>query len=251
MDILIIEDESVAAERLENSLLQIDPDFRIVGKIATIKESVRWLMKHQADLIFLDIQLSDGISFSIFEEINITTPIIFTTAYDQYAIKAFQLNSIGYLLKPIRQKELEKCLNKLENVKSAFSYDLDSLLASFTETKNNYKNRFLVYLGEKLISLEAEEIAYFYTLQKSVFAKTFDNKTYPMDFTLDALEESLNPSKYFRINRQYLVNIEAIQHMVAWSRSRIKLTLSPDSDKNSDTVVSISRSSDFKKWLDK
>ncbi|WP_428236744.1 LytR/AlgR family response regulator transcription factor [Gracilimonas sp.] len=250
MNILIIEDEMVAAERLENSLLQIDPNFKIVEKISSVKESVQWLMKNQADLIFLDIQLSDGISFSIFEQIRITTPVIFTTAYDQYAIKAFELNSIGYLLKPIRRNELEESLEKLESLKSVFTIDIESLITSYRNPKNTYKNRFLVFMGEKLKKIETEEIAYFYAMQKNVFARTFDNKTYPMDFSLDALEEELDPSKYFRINRQYLVNIEAIEQMIALSRSRIKLLVNPAPGNNADTIVSISRSREFKNWLD-
>jgi DNA-binding LytR/AlgR family response regulator len=215
-----------------------------------VKESVRWLLSHHVDLIFLDIQLSDGLSFSIFDELRITTPVIFTTAYDQYAIKAFELNSIGYLLKPIRKKELQDSLLKLRTIQSAFSVNIESLIAAYNDQKHSYKNRFLFFLGEKLNKVETREIAYFYILGKGVYAKTFGNKTYPVDFTLDALESELDPSRFFRINRQYLINMEAIEHMVAWSRTRIKLMLTPDPGKNTDTIVSISRSTDFKKWLD-
>ena len=250
MDILIVEDETVAADRLESALLQIDQSFNIVAKIGSVKESVRWLLSHQVDLIFLDIQLSDGLSFSIFDKVRITTPVIFTTAYDQYAIKAFELNSIGYLLKPIRKKELQDSLEKLRTIQSAFSVNIESFISAYNDQKHSYKKRFLFFLGENLKKVETQEIAYFYILEKGVFAKTFSNKTYPVDLTLDALEDELDPSKFFRINRQYLVNIEAIDQMVAWSRTRIKLMLTPDPVKNSDTIVSISRSTDFKKWLD-
>jgi DNA-binding LytR/AlgR family response regulator len=160
MDILIVEDETVASERLESALLQIDQSFNIAAKIGSVKESVRWLLSHHVDLIFLDIQLSDGLSFSIFDEVRITTPVIFTTAYDQYAIKAFKLNSIGYLLKPIRKKELQESLEKLRTIQSAFSVNIESLIASYNDQKHSYKNRFLFFLGEKLKKVETQEIAY-------------------------------------------------------------------------------------------
>lgn len=142
MKILIVEDEKVAANRLEKMLLQIDPEIQVMAKTGTITESAKWLLNNQADLIFLDIQLSDGISFSIFEQVNVSTPIIFTTAYDQYAIKAFQLNSIAYLLKPVRKKELEESLQKYKKLKSAFSIDFESLLAGIQGKKPDYKKRF-------------------------------------------------------------------------------------------------------------
>lgn len=251
MRVLIIEDEALAAERLEKLLNEITPEIQVVAKLCSIKESVKWLLINKADLIFLDIQLSDGLSFSIFEKISIQTPIIFTTAYDQYAIKAFNLNSISYLLKPIRKNELSESLRKYKSLKSAFSIDFESLLAVVQGKQAEYRKRFLIQIGDKFRKIEIENIAYFYALEKNVFLKTFENSSYPVDFSLDGLEHCIDPVKFFRINRRYIVNMESITNMYAWSRSRIKLVLNPQPDDENDTIVSIDRSSDFKKWMNK
>jgi len=249
MNVLIIEDESLAADKLEQSLHEIDPSIRILEKLGSIKESVKWLMQQTADLIFLDIQLSDGISFTIFEQVAVTTPIIFTTAYDQYAVKAFQLNSISYLLKPIRKNDLAESLQKYKSLKSAFSIDFDALLTHIQGREPDYKKRFLIQIGEKIRKIEVSEIAYFYVLEKGIYLKTYQGNSYPVDFTLDKMETMLNPEVFFRINRKYLVNMESISNMVAYSRGRIKLELRPKLDDEYDSIVSIDRSSDFKKWM--
>jgi DNA-binding LytR/AlgR family response regulator len=247
MNVLIIEDEAIAAEKLERMLLEIEPSIRISAKLGSIRESVKWLLQNNADLIFLDIQLSDGISFSIFEQVNINTPVVFTTAYDQYAIKAFQVNSISYLLKPIRKAELEESLRKYNTLKTAFSIDFDTLLAQIQGREPEYKKRFLIQIGDKIKKIEVSEIAYFYVLEKGVYFRTFQGNSYAADFTLDKLETMLNPSQFFRINRKYLVNMDAIVNMIAYSRARVKLELKPVAD--DETIVSIERSADFKKWL--
>ncbi|HAF30943.1 MAG TPA: DNA-binding response regulator [Bacteroidales bacterium] len=249
MKAIIIEDEKVAAERLEKMLKEVAPNLNVIAKLGSIQDSVDWLKKNQCDIIFLDIQLSDGISFSIFEQVTVKTPIIFTTAYDQYAIKAFNLNSISYLLKPIRKNELEESLNKLESLKSAFSIDFESLLSGIQGKKLEFKKRFLIQIGDKLKKIETTDIAYFYAFDKSVFIKTFQNTSCAVDYTLDALENILDPNQYFRINRKYIVNIGAISEMLAYSRSRVKLNLKPPADDELDTIVSIDRSSEFKKWM--
>jgi len=182
MKVLIIEDEIFAAEKLEQMLLEIDPAIRVLEKPGSIYQSVKWLMNNTCDLIFLDIQLSDGISFSIFEQVTINTPIIFTTAYDQYAIKAFQLNSIAYLLKPIRKIELEDSLKRYQSLKSAFSIDFDMLLANIQGREPDYKKRFLIQIGEKIRKIELSEIAYFFVLEKAVYLRTFTGNSYPVDF---------------------------------------------------------------------
>ena len=250
MKALIIEDEQFAADRLEELLLEIIPEVKIQAKIGSIKESIQWLRNNKTDIIFLDIQLSDGISFSIFDQINIKTPVIFTTAYDQYAIKAFDLNSIAYLLKPIRKKDLEESLDKYQSLKSAFTIDFENLLAGL-QGQTNYKKRFLIQLGEKLIKINTKDIAYFYAFEKNVFSKTFQNKTYPMDFSIEKLEQLIDPSQFYRINRKFLINMDAISKMVAWSRSRVKIELEPKPDPNLDTIVSIERTADFKAWLNR
>lgn len=249
MKVLIIEDENFAAEKLEMMLKEIDPTIEIIAKLGSIKESVKWLLQNSADLLFLDIQLSDGISFSIFDQVAVNTPVIFTTAYDQYAIKAFQLNSISYLLKPIRKSDLADSFQKFRNLKSAFSIDFDALLSQIQGKQPDFKKRFLIQIGEKIRKVEASEIAYFYAMEKGCFLRTFPGNNYPSEYTLDKLETLLDPARFFRINRKYLVNMDAISNMLAWSRGRVKLELKPKTDEEFDTIVSIDRSSDFKKWL--
>lgn len=194
MNVLIIEDEIFAAEKLEDMLRKIDPKIRVLAKLGSITESAKWLLQHTADLIFLDIQLSDGISFSIFEQVTVNTPVIFTTAYDQYAIKAFQLNSIAYLLKPIRTADLAESLKKYQSLKSAFHIDFDTLLANIQGKEPDFKKRFLIQIGEKIRKVEVTETAYFYSLEKGIYLKTFEGKSYPIEFTLDKLETLLNPA---------------------------------------------------------
>jgi DNA-binding LytR/AlgR family response regulator len=250
LNVLIIEDEALAADRLEGMIREIAPDFNILAKIGSVKEAVKWLTNHSAaDLIFLDIQLSDGLSFNIFEQVTVQTPVIFTTAYDQYAIKAFQLNSIAYLLKPIRKDELMDSLQKYKSFKSAFSIDFERLLANLQGKKPEYKKRFLIQTGEKIRKVEISDIAWFYALDKGVYLRTFQNQSFPAESSLDSLEQLVDPAQFFRINRKYFVNMEAIANMVAWSRGRIKLELKPKADDEFDSVVSIDRASDFRKWL--
>ncbi len=250
MKVLIVEDEPLSAERLEEMIKQVMPLCQIIGKTQSVKETVKWLMTNQADLIFLDIQLSDGLSFSIFEQVTISTPVIFTTAYDQYAIKAFHLNSISYLLKPIRKKELEAALEKYRSMKSVFAPDIEGLLQTLQRKEPGYKKRFLIQVGEKIKKVEVSEVSCFYAMDRYVFLRTFDNHSYPVEFTLDQLGELLDPSRFFRINRKYIVNMDAIKQMTAWSRSRVKLQLTPPPDDDMETIVSIERAADFKKWLD-
>lgn len=249
MNALIIEDEPLAAERLQVMLEDIDPAIRVLGKIGSVREAVKWLMQYQADIIFLDIQLSDGLSFSIFEQVSVSTPVILTTAYDQYAIKAFEVNSIAYLLKPVRKADLQESLRKLRNLKSAFSVDFEALLAQIQGRQPEYRKRFLIQIGDKIRKVEVSDIAYFHIFEKGCYLRTFQGSDYPVDFTLDRLETMIDPARFFRINRRYLVNMDSISNMVLWSRSRIKLTLKPDSGNDSDTVVSIDRASDFRRWM--
>jgi DNA-binding LytR/AlgR family response regulator len=249
MNILIIEDESLAAERLEKIIREIEPSANVLAKIGSVKESVQWLMHNSADIIFLDIQLSDGLSFNIFDHLAVSTPVIFTTAYDQYAIKAFQLNSVAYLLKPVRKKELEESLKKYHSMKSAFGIDFEHMMATYQGKKPGYKKRFLIRLGDQYKKVETSDIAYFFAMDKSIFCKTFRGKNLDMDDSLDTLEELLDPEKFFRINRKYIVHIDAIDHMTAWGRGRVKLDLKPEPDPGMEAVVSIERSAAFKRWM--
>ncbi len=250
MKVVIIEDETLAAERLEKMLKESVPDITIVAEITSVESSVAWLKENSVDLIFLDIQLTDGLSFSIFDRIEVKTPIIFTTAYDQYAIKAFELNSISYLLKPIKKRDLENSLQKYQSLKSAYSIDFEALLSTI-KGKGEYKKRFLVQIADKYKKVETGDIAYFFALEKSVFFRTTERQTYPLDITLDQVEKVIDPELFFRINRKYIVNINAISNMISWSKRRIKVELRPAVDDNVDTIVSMERYSEFKKWLDK
>ncbi|MCC5929628.1 MAG: response regulator transcription factor [Cyclobacteriaceae bacterium] len=249
MKALIIEDESLAADRLELLLSEINPNIKIVAKLDSIKKSVQWLLENQADVIFLDIQLSDGLSFSIFEQVAVSTPVIFTTAYDLYAIKAFQLNSIAYLLKPIRKNELEESLIKLQKLKTAFNIDFETLMAQIQGRTPEYKKRILIQIGEKIKKIEITDVAYFYVFEKGCYLRTFQGNNYLIDYTLEKLETLVDPSCFFRINRKFLVNMSSISNMIAYSRSRIKLDLTPKPTSEFETIVSIDRASDFKKWL--
>src|SRR6056297_1271373 len=250
LEILIVEDEKLAANRLAGQLEKISQDCRVLAVTPSVKDTVRWLSVNQPDLIFMDIQLSDELCFSIFVWIQVTTPVIFTTAYDQYAIEAFKVNSIGYLLKPVKTTDLEKCLRKFRDLKSAFTVDIDKLMAAFSHESPNYKERFLIRIGDVLKKVETESCAYFFAKDKAVYLVSFDGKKLPIDDSLDALEKQLNPDQFFRINRSFIVNLDSIDEMTAWSRSRVKLELQPRAHKEADTLVSTSRSADFKSWLD-
>lgn len=251
MKTIIIEDEKLAAERLEELINEIDPSIEISAKLPSVDQSVKYLKQNKPDLIFLDIQLEDGLSFSIFDKVEIDVPIIFTTAYDQYAIKAFKLNSIDYLLKPIKKDELRESLNKYKNIKTSYLMDFEEIIKSIQSKEISYKKRFLIQYGQKIKKVEIEEVAYFYAMEKNVFLTTSSGNTFPIDFTLDKLQEIIDPEKYFRINRKMIVGFDAIKNMIPFSRSRIKIELHPPEPKDVEALVSVERSSAFKEWMDK
>jgi DNA-binding LytR/AlgR family response regulator len=247
--VLIIEDELLAADYLEGLIREVDGGFEVKAKLGSVKESVDWLEKNMADLIFLDIQLSDGLSFSIFDQVSVNTPIIITTAYDQYAIKAFDLNSVDYLLKPIRKTDLADSLKKLKSLKAAYSIDFENLLSAIQGNKTSYRKRFLIRVADKYNSIEAEDIAYFYVSEKGGFLKRYNGYSYPIDISLGALEGMLDPACFFRINRKYMISRNAIVSLTSWSRNRIKVSLKPPVEDESEVIVSIYNVADFKKWL--
>ena len=247
MKVLIIEDEEPAAQKLSRQLKSIEPDIEIVDTLVSIEESVSWLKKHTApDLIFMDIHLSDGSSFEIFKEVKIDAPIIFTTAYDQYAVQAFKVNSIDYLLKPITKEDLVQSLNKFKNSPKKAAPDYSDLVKSLSKGKE-YQKRLLIKFGSTIKTLNIDDAAYFYTEDKIIYVCTKDNNQFPVDYTLDQLQQLLSPEQFFRINRQFIINIDSIEKMVSYSKSRVKVKLIPPIDK--DTIVSTERSADFKKWL--
>lgn len=254
MKVVIIEDEAFAALRLKKMIKKYDPEITILAELESVAESVKWFRSNpEPDLIFLDIHLEDDLSFAIFEQVNISSPVIFTTAFDEYAIKAFKLKSIDYLLKPIVQEELAAALKKYDHFSGLHqqSVDLQSLYKLLTTSEKNYRERFSISVGSKIKMVEVTDIAYFFVMDKGVYLRTLQGHTYTIDYTMDKLEELLNPASFFRINRKYLVNIASIANMVAYSRGRVKLELKPAADDAYDTIVSIDRSADFKKWLNR
>jgi DNA-binding LytR/AlgR family response regulator len=251
MNILIIEDEEPSAARLKKLLKEIDPAVNVLETIVSIKSALSWFSQHDMpDLILLDIHLADGQSFEIFKQVNITSPVIFITAYDEFAIRAFKVNSLDYLLKPIKKEELENALKKFHTLytsKSRTTADFNKLLETLKEQKTEFKKRFVIRYGDHIKTVNIEDVAYFFTQEKINFLRTHDNKTYPIDFNLDKLETVLDSQIFFRINRQFIISIHAIDQMFAFSKSRVKVKLKPPTDE--DTIVSTERSSDFKEWL--
>ncbi|WP_034246750.1 LytR/AlgR family response regulator transcription factor [Aquimarina atlantica] len=242
---IIIEDESIAAIRLQNLIQEVNDQIIITKVLSSVNESIHYLSTENPDLIFLDINLSDGYSFEIFKILDINVPIIFTTAYSEYAIKAFEQNSIDYLLKPVTKETLQRSINKffLLNKKQLPAYkDL------FLHTEHEYKKRFLVKMNTHLKTIDINQVAYFYTDEKLTFIKLWDGKKIPIDFSLKKLEQELNPLDFFRINRKYIVHLKSIGEMYYSSKSRIKIALKPASHE-SNIFVAIEKLGKFKKWL--
>jgi two-component system response regulator LytT len=254
MTILIIEDEKLASEKLEKAILEVEPGSNVIGKCQSIASSVEWLKaNNHPDVIFSDIKLLDGLSFEIFSQVKTETPVIFTTAYDQYAIRAFEVNSIDYLLKPVQREKLKASLTKLKSIskkdnKSA-PIDIQEIIRLFKDSSPTYKSRFMVKFGQKLIALPTEKIAYFYSENKLTFIVAKDGKKYPVDQPLDELIEILDPKVFFKINRQYIITFDSIAEMHPYFKGRIKLLLNPKTE--DDVVISSERTPEFKSWVDK
>ena len=249
--VLIIEDEQPAAKRLEKMLLEISAEFEIIQRCDSIESSVQYFkIGIMPDLVMLDIQLGDGLSFDIFRQVVISCPVIFTTAFDEYAIKAFELNSIDYLLKPINKEKLERSIEKFKKLNQQNSQTDWKILASLLEKeKRDYKQRFLVYVGEHLHSVQTSDIAYFYSVEKSTFLTTNSGKSFSVDLSLEKLEGMLSPNDFFRINRNYLIEFKAIKKINILSKSRIKLMLEPAPA--NEILVSTARTHEFREWLDR
>ena len=198
----------------------------------------------------MDVQLADAVSFEIFKQVEVTAPVVFITAYDAYAVQAFKVNSVDYLLKPVKKEELQNALEKFDRVQKTAEPSVSQLMQWLQQqnpTKPDYVTRFLVQVGQQLKTVETNDAAYFYTHDKIIFLTTKEGKRYAVDYHLDKLEQMLDPSKFFRINRQYIVSIDAIDKMTAYPKSRVKIELKPPAP--DETVTSTERSSDFKKWL--
>lgn len=258
MELLIVEDEQLGYERLVKLLREIRPAVNIIGRTASIAATVQWLRSHPTpDLILMDIELADGQCFEIFNQVEVLSPIIFTTSYDEYALRAFKLNSIDYLLKPVRREELEQSLNKFQQWRqpldaSGLQLKIESLLQEWQQKTEpaRYRHRFLVKLGQRLLSIEVKEIAWFHAEGKVCFLKTWNNQRYLIDYTLEELTALMDPDQFFRVNRAYLINIDAIQHISAYFKGKLLLQLRPPTGAN-DVIVSKERASEFKAWLGK
>jgi two-component system, LytTR family, response regulator LytT len=247
---VIIEDEEPAALRLLTLLQKLEPEISVVSVIDTVESAVKWFKNNpDPDLILLDIQLGDGLSFDIFSKVNIDSYIIFTTAYDEYAVKAFELNSIDYLLKPVNEERLSNSLNKFRKYKGSHNANINQLLEAMEKRDYRYKRRFVVTIAGKIKVIETVDIASFYSKEKNSFLCTTEKRHYPVDFSLDQIETMLNPDLFFRVNRQYIVQYKSIDRIDIMSKSRIKITTIPPSDE--EILISTARTSEFRIWLER
>lgn len=251
--VLIIEDEKPAAEWLRQLILKFDPQIRILAVIDSISGAEEWFQQQLApDLVFMDIQLADGLSFEIFDRVKVPCPVIFTTAYEEYAIKAFKVNSVDYLLKPIAFKELESAFQKFksqnQNVSVAPTVTIELLNKVKEMLRKQYKNRFVIKVGEHLKSIPVEEILFFYSLDKATYLCTSDFRTYLIDYSLDRISELVDERRFFRINRKYILSNQSIADIVVYSNSRLKIKLQQPNEE--PIIVSRDKVAAFKEWLD-
>ncbi|MDQ3101102.1 MAG: LytTR family DNA-binding domain-containing protein [Bacteroidota bacterium] len=247
MKVLLIEDEAAAVTRMRKMLVEIDPSIEIVGDVPSVKSAVDWFGENEApDLAFFDVQLADGESFEIFNQVQVECPVIFTTAYDEYALKAFRVNALDYLLKPIKKQEL---LEAVTRVRSSGVVRDHSALSDHKDPvrPNVLVKRFLIRYGDHFKLVEPQQIAYIHSMQKNTFLRTMEGRDLPLEESLDRLELQLDPEKFFRLNRQVLVHLQSIKELLAYSKSRVKVMLHPPY--NDDAIVSSERSADFKRWL--
>ena len=252
MTCLIIEDEKVSAERLKDLILKYDNRIEILAVVQSVKNSVEWFSNHSSpELIFMDIQLADGLSFEIFEKTVINAPVIFTTAYEEYTLKAFKVNSIDYLLKPIDYDELKNAIDKFKNSpfnQSIYRYPqqvFDRVMKSFTR---EYKSKFVIKVGEHIRIIPVEEINCFYSVEKATFLQTTGNRNYDISHSLDQLSDLIDPAMFFRINRQYIIACSSIKDIIQYSNSRLRLKILNNEEK--EIIVSREKVQDFKTWLE-
>jgi two-component system, LytTR family, response regulator len=255
MKILIVEDEELAAERLAIMLKKYDPTLEVIATLDSVKTVVNYFRTQpMPELCFFDIQLADGLSFEIFEKVTITCPVIFTTAYDEYALKAFKVNSIDYLLKPIDREEIAHAFAKLKTLKgeaqtASPGLDLGMLQQTIKLLTKQYKSRFMVKIGEHLTSINVTDIAYFFSEHKTTWFKHTNGKKYMLDYTLDQIEDLIDPKRFYRLNRKYLCTIDVIKDIISYSNSRLKIVLKDPPDKE-DILVSREKVQEFKSWMD-
>lgn len=252
MKVLLIEDETAAARNLKAILKEINPEIEVIETLESITETIQWVKTHpQPDLLFVDIHLADGESFQIFREVDITSPVIFTTAYDQYALEAFKVNSIDYLLKPINRHDVERALQKWQCLTGREQHEYQQRVQEMTQKQTDLdsstKSTFLIHVRDKLIPLSSSQIAYCYTSSEKVSATDFEGKTYPMDKPLEYLQGIFSEENFFRANRQFIISREAIKEIAVWFGSRLLLHLKVETPEK--IIISKARVPEFKKWL--
>lgn len=251
MNVLIIEDEESAFENLKRILMDIDPSINIMSWLQSVEQSIQWFKRNDfPDLIFLDVQLSDDLSFKIFESVAVSVPIVFTTAFDEYAIKAFEINSIDYILKPISRSSIEKSITKFQSCINQTPHSYNNLiqdLKSFSQNQS-YKERFLVNKADELLIIPTADISYFFK-ENETYIVLKNGDRYAIKFTLDELNLVLNPKQFYRINRQMIVSINAISKITLWFKGKLKLQLIPEY--NTTVFVSREGATKFKAWMDK
>ena len=248
MNVLIVEDEELSAERLQNLIRNIDPSIRVLGIIPSVFETIAFLQNKgniQPDLIFLDIHLEDDNGFKILESQGLMTPVIFTTAFDAYLLRAFKVHSIDYLLKPINPLELQGALNKYRNIRSNGGQSAEEIMHS----QEKYKDRFLVSAGSRMFTFKTSEIAYFTIEERATFMRLYDGRHFAVEYSLEKLSQMLDPAEFFRINRTMLLSLHAIREMHAMSAGKLKIDLKPAAAQ--ETYVSSERMTEFKNWLGK
>ena len=252
MRVLIIEDEVIAAERLQEMILKVIPEVTILGLLDSISSAVDWFGKNEGpDLAFFDIQLADGLSFEIFEQADVSCPVIFTTAYDEYALRAFKVNSIDYLLKPIDHDELKTAIDKYRSIHATTeeapmsSQNIDNVLRLLTR---QYKSRFVVKVGEHIRSISTDDIICFYSMAKASYIQTSEDRHYVMDHSLEQVEALVDPAHFFRVNRKFIIHLESISDIISYSNSRLKVILKKPTEE--EIIVAREKVKDFKSWLE-
>ncbi|MDA3893053.1 MAG: LytTR family DNA-binding domain-containing protein [Salinivirgaceae bacterium] len=247
MNVLIIEDEARAANHLERLIKLVAPEMNIVKKFETVRDAVKYLSVNSPSLIFSDVQLADGISFEIFEQVKVSCPIIFTTAFDQYAIEAFKTNGVDYLLKPIEEERLRQAIQKVKQL--SVTPNIEQLIKqALSKQPEKTKSRFLVKAGDRMKSISIEDIKAFYSFDKATYILNATNRSYAIDYSLDDLEELIDANLFFKVNRKAIVSIEACQNILAWSNSRLKLTID---GMDEPVIVAREKVKEFKNWLDR
>jgi two-component system response regulator LytT len=248
MKVLIIEDEFIASEHLKAMLAELRPGIEVLAVPDSIASAVEWLQNNSSpDLVFVDIELGDGQSFDIFTKTTVDAPVIFTTAYQEHALKAFKLNSVDYLLKPVDRQELDTALLKYEKLHGEQKRKLQENLMSLLQYTENGRQRYLAKTGTRLISVETDDISYFYTKDRLQFIKTWKGEDLVLDKRLDEIETEVDTRKFFRVNRQFVVNYKSIQKVHTWFSGKLKVSVQPEAYE--EIIVSRLKAAEFKKWL--